>query len=96
MTMEDIVSKMMEENFIPATDVEQVFEVGSKPARINKKKRIQKKWKKKYGYVPLTKKMKAKQYDVTINLIVDFCFKYNYPLPQELFGRGWYMWIENN
>jgi hypothetical protein len=58
--------------------------VGMKPRRTNKKRRIQKKWLKRYGQKPITEIKKCRKLDVTLDIILDFCSQYNYPLPDEM------------
>ena len=56
-------------------------------ARTHKKKRINKKYKKKYGMKVAYVKRTAKVIDVTYEMIVDFCREKNIPLPEELFSN---------
>lgn len=53
-------------------------------ARKHKKRRINKKWAKKYGYKTVYETKRAKVMDVTIENIVEFCIEKGLPLPEEL------------
>lgn len=52
--------------------------------RKHKKRRINKKWAKKYGYKTVYETKRAKVMDVTIENIVEFCAEKRLPLPEEL------------
>jgi hypothetical protein len=52
-------------------------------ARTHKKKRINKKWKKRYGMKVVYEKKMAKVADITINDVVAFCAEKGLPLPDE-------------
>ena len=51
--------------------------------RTHKKKRINKKWLKRYGVVPVYETKKCKKIDVTLDLIVEFCSEKGLLLPDE-------------
>lgn len=84
MTTNELAQEMMKhpEMFIESIELLPTGEY--KPARKHKKKRIQKKWINRYGYVPVYKKKKCKKLDVSLVTIIDFCQKYNYPIPSDL------------
>ena len=50
----------------------------------HKKKRINKKWLKRYGVVTKYERKKCKKIDVTYQTIIDFCYENGYPLPDEI------------
>lgn len=52
-------------------------------ARTHKNRRINKKWKKRYGDKVIFETKKAKVLDVTIERIVEFCAEKGLPLPDE-------------
>jgi hypothetical protein len=70
-----------EEYFVES--YEQII-TGLKPARTHKKRRIAKKWLKRYGHKYVIETKKCKKIDVTLDLILEFCQKYGYPLPDEM------------
>ena len=56
-------------------------------ARTHKKKRINKKWKKRFGDKVIYETKKAKKLDVTVELIVEFCAEKGLPIPEELLAN---------
>ena len=56
-------------------------------ARTHKKKRINKKWLKRYGMKVIYETKKAKVLDVTIERIVEFCSEKGLPLPDEMLAN---------
>lgn len=84
MTMQDIVQELLKEPDKYAVESEEQIIVGTKPKRTHKKKRVAKKWLKKYGVVPVYETKKCMKIDVTLNLIVEFCSEKGLPLPDEL------------
>lgn len=81
MTLNEIVSMMMEDGsyFVEKyAEVPKVVQV-----KTHKKKRINKKWAKRYGYKTVYEIKKAKVMDVTIDNVVEFCIKKQIPLPDE-------------
>ena len=52
--------------------------------RTHKKKRINKKWLKRYGVVPVYETKKCKKIDVTLDLIVEFCSEKGLALPDAI------------
>lgn len=53
-------------------------------ARTHKKKRINKKWKKRYGEKVIYETKKAKKLEVTVERIMEFCAEKELPLPDEM------------
>lgn len=81
MTLNEIVSMMVEDGsyFVEKdAEVPKVVQV-----KTHKKKRINKKWAKRYGYKTVYETKKAKVMDVTIDNVVEFCIKKQIPLPNE-------------
>ena len=56
-------------------------------ARVHKKHRINKKWKKRYGMKVVYKKKTARVADITVNDVIEFCIEKGWPLPEE-FKQG--------
>lgn len=84
MTVQEIAMEIMA-NHLDEYAVESYEEIPMVvPKKRNHKRRIQKKWLKRYGQKLIYIKKKCKKIDVTIELIADFCMKYNYPMPQEI------------
>lgn len=52
-------------------------------ARTHKKKRINKKWLKRYGMKVIYEKKMAKVVDVTVDNVLEFCREKGLPLPNE-------------
>lgn len=84
MTMQDIVQELLKDPDKYAVESEEQILVGTKPKRTHKKRRIAKKWLKRYGVVPVCETKKCKKIDVTLDLIVEFCSEKGLPLPEEL------------
>ena len=82
MTMQELIPLLIEDGRYFTEGETQVPKVV--PARTHKKKRIQKKWKKRFGEKVVYETKKAKKLDVTIDLIVEFCAEKGLPLPSEL------------
>lgn len=87
MTIEELIPKIMEHADEYAIESEKQILIGTKPRRTHHKKRIAKKWLKKYGVVPVWETKKCKKIDVTIDTLVEFCAKYGYPLPDEMLNN---------
>lgn len=82
--MEKLIQEIMKHADEYAVESYELIPTGEMTAaRTNKKLRIRKKWLKKYGMVPVYVKKKCKKIDVTPQLIIDFCIKNNYPLPDD-------------
>ena len=86
MTMQEITQELMKHANEYAVESVEKIPVGTKQRRIHSKYRINKKWAKKYGYETVYEEKKCKKIEVTTELIVEFCFKYGYPLPDEMRG----------
>lgn len=57
--------------------------------RQHKKRRINKKWKKRYGMKVVYKKVKARVADITVGDVIEFCIEKGLPIPEEfLQNRG--------
>ena len=56
-------------------------------ARTHKKRRINKKWKKRYGEKVVYETKKAKRLDVTVERIIEFCADKGLPLPDEIIAN---------
>ena len=82
--MEDISKLLLEHVDEYAIESMEKILIGTEPVRKHNKKRIQKKWVKRYGIKPVYETKKCKKIDVTYELIVEFCKKYNLPLPDEM------------
>ena len=52
-------------------------------ARTHKKRRINKKWKRRYGMKVVYKKQMAKVADITVQDVIEFCIEKGLPLPEE-------------
>lgn len=82
MTLQEIVSLMVEDGrYFVEKDAEIPKMV---QARMHKKKRINKKWAKRYGYKTIYETKRAKVMDVTIDNVIEFCYEKNLALPDEL------------
>lgn len=85
MTTQELVQEMLKYAEELAVESIELLPTGAvEPARKHKKKRIQKKWIKRYGMKPVFKKRKCKRIDFTADMFIDFCKKYNYPIPSDL------------
>lgn len=84
MTTQELVQEMLKYADELAVESVELLPTGAvEPARKHKKKRIQKKWIKRYGMKPVFKKRKCKRIDFTTDMFIDFCKKYNYPIPSD-------------
>ena len=81
MTIQDIVQELLKEPDKYAVESEEQILVGTKPKRTHKKRRIAKKWLKRYGVIPVYETKRCKKIDVTFDLIVEFCSENGLPLP---------------
>lgn len=85
MQMTELIQEIMKHaNEYASESYETIYTGEMQQARTHKKKRINKKWKARYGMKPVSVKKKCKKIDVTPQLILDFCQKYNMPLPTDL------------
>ena len=81
MTLNEIVSMMVEDgSYFVEKDAEVPKAV---QVKTHKKKRINKKWAKRYGYKTIYEIKKAKVMDVTIDNVMEFCISKQIPLPNE-------------
>ena len=96
MTIQDIVQELLKEPDKYAVESEEQILVGTKPKITHKKRRIAKKWLKRYGVVPVYETKKCKKIDVTLDLIVGFCSEKRLPLPEELIGIVKWLKDEHN
>lgn len=88
MTMQELIGLLMQQSDKYAVDSYEDILVGTKQARTHKKKRINKKWLKRYGLVTKYERKKCKRIDVTYKTIIDFCIENGYPLPDEMKNMG--------
>ena len=85
MVVNELIQEMMNHAEELAVESVELLPTGEyEPVRKHKKKRIQKKWVKTYGMKPVYKKKKCKKIDVTIPMMIEFCQKYNFPIPSDL------------
>lgn len=82
MIMQELISLLIEDGkYFVEKEVDVPKFVQS---RKHKKRRINKKWLKKYGEKVIYETKKAKVLDVTIDVVVEFCTEHGLPLPDEL------------
>lgn len=83
MTLQEIAQEMLQdiEKYATRKEVEVPKLV---QARTHKKKRINKKWLKRYGTKVIYEKKMARVADITINDVIEFCAEKGSPLPDEL------------
>lgn len=82
MTLQEIVPLMMEDGryFVEKdAEIPKTIQV-----RTHKKKRINKKWAKRYGYKTVYETKRAKVMDVTIDNVLAFCYEKQLAVPDEL------------
>ena len=82
MTIQEIASLMIQDGRYFVEKYAEIPKVV--PARTHKKRRIKKKWEKRYGYKTIYEIKKAKVMDVTIDKIIEFCYEKQLALPDEL------------
>ena len=82
MTLQEIAQEMIKdvERYakVKEVDIPKLVQV-----RVHKKRRINKKWKKRYGMRVIYKKQKAKVADITVNDVIEFCIEKGLPMPEE-------------
>lgn len=82
MTLQEIAQEMLKDinRYAKVQEVEipKVVQV-----RTHKKRRINKKWKKRYGTKVVYQKQKAKVADITVNDVIEFCIEKGLPMPDE-------------
>lgn len=82
MTLQEISQEILKE--IDRYAVEKEVEVPTLvQARTHRKRRINKKWRKRYGFKVVHKIKKARVADITIDTVVEFCREKGLPLPDE-------------
>lgn len=82
MTLQEVVSLMVEDGrYFVEKDAEIPKVV---QAKTHKKKRINKKWAKRYGYKTIYETKRAKVMDVTIDRVIEFCYEKQLALSDEL------------
>ena len=82
MTLQEVASLMVEDGrYFVEKDAEIPKVV---QAKTHKKKRINKKWAKRYGYKTIYETKRAKVMDVTIDRVIEFCYEKQLALPDEL------------
>lgn len=85
MTLQEIVSLMIEDGrYFVKTEAEIPKAVQTKT---HKKRRINKKWEKRYGYKTIYETKHARSMDVTIDNVVEFCIDKHLPLPDEFLNN---------
>ena len=82
MTLQEIAELMLKDVDRYAT-VREVEVPKLVQARTHKKKRINKKWAKRYGMKLVYEKKMAKVADITIDDVLEFCSEQGLPLPDE-------------
>ena len=83
MTLQEIAMEMLKE-IDKYTTVKEVEVPKLVQTRTHKKKRINKKWKKRYGMCVVYEKKTARVADITVDNVVEFCQENGLPLPEEL------------
>lgn len=83
MNLQEIAQEMLQ-NIDKYAVVKEVEVPKLVQARTHKKKRINKKWKKRYGMKVVYEKKMARVADITIDDVVEFCREKGLPLPDEL------------
>ena len=82
MTLQEIALEMLKEAdkyaVVRETEVPKLVQ-----ARTHKKRRINKKWRKRYGMKTVYEKKMAKVLDVTLDMVIEFCHEKGLPLPEE-------------
>ena len=82
MTLQEISQEMLKDiNRYATTKEVEVPEIVQ--VRTHKKRRINKKWKKRYGMKVIYHKKKARVADITVNDVIEFCIEKGLPLPEE-------------
>jgi len=84
MTTQELIQEIMKHTDELAVDSIELVPTGKfEPVKKHKKKRIQKKWVKAYGVKPTYIEKKCNKIDVTVDMLIEFCKKYNYPMPSD-------------
>ena len=84
MTLQEIAQEILKDinRYVTLKEVEVPKLV---QARTHKKRRINKKWLKRYGMKVVHQKKMAKVADITIENVMEFCAEKGLPLPEEFF-----------
>ena len=87
LTLQEIAQEMLKDidKYTVVKEVEVPMVV---QARTHKKRRIKKKWAKRYGTKVVFQKKMAKVADITIDMVVEYCHENGLPLPDEFLKRG--------
>ena len=86
MTLQEIAEMMLEE--VDRYAVHKVVDVPKMvQARTHKKKRVNKKWAKRYGMKIVYEKKMARVADITLENVLDFCQEKGLPLPDEMLTK---------
>ena len=87
MTMQEIAEMMLKEvdRYAVSKEVDIPKLV---PIRTHKKRRIRKKWLKRFGTKIIYEKKMAKVADITIENVLQFCQEKNLPIPIEFLNDG--------
>ena len=82
MTLQEIAQEMMKDigRYAKKQEVDLPKLV---QARTHKKRRINKKWKKRYGMKVIYTKQVATVADITVQDVIDFCVEKGLPMPEE-------------
>lgn len=83
MTLQEIIAEMVKDADRYAVSKEVAVPVFVQ-ARTHRKKRINKKWARRYGTKVKYRIQKAKVMDVTLDMVVEFCHEKGLPLPDEM------------
>lgn len=86
MTINELIPELIKHGNKYMVDSYEDVVISYTPVRHSKRRRIQKKFNKKYGMKAIIKKKKCKKLDVTPALILQFCQEQNIPIPDELKG----------
>lgn len=86
MTLQEIAQEMLKEVDRYAS-LKEVQIPKLVQARTHKKRRINKKWAKRYGTKVIYNKKVAKVADITLDNVIEFCAEKNIPLPDEFLNN---------
>lgn len=83
MTLQEIAQEMLKD-IDKYTTLKEVEVPKLIQARTHKKRRINKKWAKRYGMKVIYEKKMAKVADITLDNVIEFCAEKGLPLPDEI------------
>ena len=86
MTLQEIAQEMLKEVDRYAT-LKEVQIPKLVQARTHKKRRINKKWAKRYGTKVVYQKKIAKVADITLDNVIEFCAEKQIPIPEEFLNN---------